>query len=49
MTIPVGQARALAGALSGKKDFFYQEITGGNHDSPLFEKTGFKNVMGRIV
>jgi pimeloyl-ACP methyl ester carboxylesterase len=49
MTIPVGQARALASALSEKKDFFYQEIPGGSHDSPLFEKTGFKNVMSRIV
>ena len=34
-TIPVSQARALVEKLSGKKDFYYREIPGGDHDSPI--------------
>ncbi len=35
--IPVEQARSLAEKLQDKADFFYREIPGGNHDSPLYE------------
>jgi pimeloyl-ACP methyl ester carboxylesterase len=35
-TIPVEQSRALAEKLKDNKLFFYTEISGGNHDSPLF-------------
>ena len=34
-TIPVAEARRLAGALAGKTDFVYVEVPDGNHDSPL--------------
>ena len=36
-TIPVKQAQLLAHKLQHKTDFFYKEIEGGNHDSPLYE------------
>lgn len=34
-TIPVSQARALAEKMAGKKNFYYEEIPGGDHNSPL--------------
>lgn len=35
--IPVTQARALAKAMQGRANFYYQELAGGHHDSPLAE------------
>lgn len=35
-TIPVSESRELRRILSAKKDFHYEEIPGGNHDSPLW-------------
>ena len=37
-TIPVSQARELAKLMAGKKNFYYEEIPGGNHNSPLPRK-----------
>ncbi len=47
-TIPVEQARRLAERLSGQANFFYREIPGGDHNSPLFEKEGFQRVLGML-
>ncbi len=44
-TIPVEQARKLAELLRGQPGFFYREIPGGNHNSPLFDKEGFHRVL----
>ena len=33
--IPVEQVRELKAKMAGEKNFFYEEIDGGNHDSPL--------------
>ena len=46
--IPVEQARMLAEKLKDKPDFFYKEIPGGNHDSPLYEIEGLNKIMERI-
>ena len=48
-TIPVEQARTLAEKLKGKADFFFQEIPGGNHDSPLYETESLKKIMELIL
>lgn len=48
-TIPVDQARALAERLSGKSDFLYREIPGGNHDSPLRETEGLQWVLDQMA
>jgi len=48
-TIPVSQARALAGRLAASPNFQYCEIPGGNHDSPLRETAGFRWVLGRMM
>ena len=45
-TIPVSEARALACALSGKKDFYYREIENGVHDSPL---VFFEDALMRLI
>lgn len=34
-TIPVTQARELAGRLKGSPSFTYAELPGGGHDTPL--------------
>lgn len=47
-TIPVEQARRLAEKLHDKADFFYEEIPGGNHDSPLYEDKGLNRMMEKI-
>jgi len=47
-TIPVEQAQMLADKLRDKKDFFYHEIPGGNHDSPLHDTQGLAWVLQRI-
>ena len=44
--IPVSQARALAGAMSGRPDFLYNEIPGGGHDAP--DAKGFQYVLTRV-
>jgi pimeloyl-ACP methyl ester carboxylesterase len=46
--IPVEQARALAAKLKDKKDFFYNEIPGGAHDSPLYEREGFYKIINML-
>ncbi len=46
--IPVEQARELAGILRAKNDFFYQELPGGNHDSPLQATQALAWVLQRI-
>ncbi len=43
--MPVEQVRKMEALLRGKDDFFYTEIPGGEHDAPLYEKTGFRRVM----
>lgn len=43
--IPVEQARKLAEKLRDKVDFFYEEIPGGNHDSPLYENKSLNKIM----
>ena len=43
--IPVEQARMLAERLKNKPNFFYKEIPGGNHDSPLFEVKSLNKIM----
>jgi pimeloyl-ACP methyl ester carboxylesterase len=43
--IPVEQARMLAEKLKNKTDFFYKEIPGGNHDSPLYEIKSLNKIM----
>ena len=43
--IPVEQARILAEKLRDKVDFFYKEIPGGNHDSPLYETASLNKIM----
>lgn len=47
--IPVAQARALLAKLDGQPTFRYEEIPGGNHDSPLHEATGFQWVLGQMI
>lgn len=47
-TIPVAQSRALAEKLSGKADFRYHEIPGGNHDAPLHDMQGLRFVLDRL-
>jgi len=47
--IPVSQPRALVAKLSGRSTFRYDEIPGGNHDSPLYEKTGFQWVLDEVL
>ncbi|MDD5678023.1 MAG: hypothetical protein PHW60_08560 [Kiritimatiellae bacterium] len=46
--IPVEQSRILAELLRDKKNFFYHEIPGGDHDSPLHDKQGLSWVLQRI-
>jgi pimeloyl-ACP methyl ester carboxylesterase len=46
--IPVEQARMLAEKLHDKTDFFYEEIPGGNHDSPLCEIKSLNKIMEMI-
>ena len=48
-TIPVEQARILAEKLQGKADFFYEEIPGGNHDSPLYESKSLAKISSLIL
>ena len=49
-TIPVSQARRLAGALAEKPDFFYGEIYRGNHDSPcLFMPDDLPRLLETIL
>lgn len=48
-TIPVGQARMLAEKLRSKADFFYDEIPGGNHDSPLYENKSLAKISSLIL
>ena len=43
--IPVEQARALADKMKNCKNFFYTEIPGGNHDSPITEANAFPAIM----
>jgi pimeloyl-ACP methyl ester carboxylesterase len=43
--IPVEQARMLAEKLRDKPDFFYEEISGGSHDSPLYEIESLNTIM----
>jgi pimeloyl-ACP methyl ester carboxylesterase len=47
--IPVEQARMLAAKLKDKADFFYDEIPGGNHDSPISEKKSLKKIMNLLA
>ena len=47
-TIPVEQARMLSEKLHDKADFFYEEIPGGNHDSPLYEIKSINKIMEMI-
>ena len=47
-TIPVEEARRLAGAMKGASTFRYEEITGGEHDSPLARIDAFAWAMDRI-
>lgn len=42
--IPVEQARDLAQAMQHQKYFFYHEIPGGNHDSPLWDNRAWNFV-----
>ncbi|NLB55679.1 MAG: alpha/beta hydrolase [Lentisphaerae bacterium] len=46
--MPVEQARRLAVRLKDKKDFFYTEIPGGNHDSPIYDEKGFPLILSMI-
>ncbi len=46
--IPVAQSRELAEKMSGRSNFHYHEIPGGNHDSPLHDKQGLRFVFDRI-
>ena len=46
--IPVEQAVMLAEKLQGKADFFYEEIPGGNHDSPLYEIKNLNKIIEMI-
>ncbi len=46
--IPVEQARALAAKMTGRKNFHYFEIPGGNHDSPLTESNSFPKIISMI-
>lgn len=47
--IPVTESRALAQTLGQGADFFYEELPGGHHDSPLASMPrGLKWVLGRI-
>lgn len=43
--IPVEQARMLEEKLRDKNDFFYREIPGGDHDSPLCETDSLPKIM----
>jgi len=47
-TIPVEQAWSLAEKLRNKNDFFYHELPGGNHDSPLHDTQALSWVLQRI-
>ena len=46
--IPVSQSRALVAELSDLATFRYDEIPGGNHDSPLHETAGFLWVLEQM-
>ena len=46
--ISIEQARMLAKKLCNKTDFFYEEIPGGNHDSPLYEIKSLNKIMEMI-
>lgn len=46
--MPVEQARALTGKMNGRKSFFYTEIPGGNHDSPLTETKSFPAIVNML-
>lgn len=43
--IPVEQSRTLADKLKDKKQFFYREIPGGDHDAPLCEMDSFSKIL----
>ena len=43
--IPVEQARSLAEKMKKRKNFFYTEVPGGNHDSPLTETESFPAII----
>jgi len=43
--IPVEQSRTLADKMKHNKNFSYHEITGGNHDSPLYETGNFDRLL----
>jgi len=43
--IPVEQSRTLADKMRDSKNFFYHEIPGGNHDSPLYETGNFNRIL----
>jgi len=43
--IPVEQARMLVEKLHNKSDFFYEEIPGGDHDSPLYEIKSLNKII----
>jgi len=45
MVIPVEQSRALADRRKDNKQFFYREIPGGNHDSPIYETEGVNKIL----
>jgi enterochelin esterase-like enzyme len=46
--ILVEQARDLANRMKDFKDFMYQEIPGGDHDSALWETKALEFVMGKV-
>lgn len=46
--IPVEQARSLAKKMTGRENFHYFEIPGGNHDSPLTESISFPQIISTI-
>jgi len=46
--IPVEQSRNLAQVMQHQKYFYYREVPGGNHDSPLWDEDAWKFAMGNL-
>ena len=47
--IPAAQIRCLAEKMKGKANFRYHEIPGGDHDSPIFDKSGFEFIYDQTL